>query len=105
MRAKNFLLLCTLSIFAMAFAGCASTPKLPTAIPVQVVGNGKCKPPVDLPAHKTMKKVPVVDTFLDEAYSLLGIERHDHAKDITDYNSLYDVCVDKSGASTPAATK
>lgn len=71
-------------------AGCASTPP-----PTIVAGNGSCHPSVDLPAHKTMKKVPVSDTFMEDLFGLLLSERHEHYADIQDYNSLYETCVGK----------
>ena len=75
----------------LSVAGCASTPAVPAAVVVE--GNGKCHPASDLPAHKTMKKVPEADTTLDALFALLLGERKDHAKDVQDYNSLYDTCV------------
>lgn len=74
-------------IMALALAGCATSP------PQLVSGNGSCHPSVDLPAHKTMKKVPEQDVLLEDLWALLLGERKDHAKDIDDYNSLYSECV------------
>lgn len=71
--------------------GCASAPVLPAV--VQVQGNGHCNPSVDLPVKKTMKKLNPVDTFMEDVFGLLASERHDHASDIRDYNSLYKTCV------------
>lgn len=73
---------------ALLCAGCATAP-----VPVVVSGNGKCHPAQDLPAHKTIKPVPEVDTFMEDLYGLFALERSDHAKDISDYNSLWATCV------------
>lgn len=84
--------LVALSIFAAVLGGCASTPDpLPAAVLVE--GNGNCRPPSDLPPKKTMKKVPAVEATIQKLYDLLLGERKDHAKDVQDYNSLYEICV------------
>lgn len=80
----------------LAIGGCADVP---TVVPVHE--NGFCHPSQDLPAHKTMKKVPEQTTLLEDLYGLLALERKDHAGDIRDYNSLYEQCV---GKIKPAST-
>lgn len=85
--------LCLFLALATMACGCASTK---TPDPVVVSGNGHCTPAVDLPDHKTMNKVPETETFMEGLYSLFGTERHDHSKDVSDYNSLWNTCVGKS---------
>ena len=77
----------------LALAGCASDKVDLANTAVVVEGNGKCHPASDLPPHKTMKKVPEKATGLSALFDLFTTERHDHAKDVQDYNSLYDTCV------------
>ncbi|MBI1313676.1 hypothetical protein GC176_20480 [bacterium] len=94
---RVFASLLWLSVLAAGLAGCATTPP---PVPVVVTGNGHCQPAADLPAHKTMKKVPEVETFMENLYAMFLGERKDHAKDIADYNSLYDTCVGGKASST-----
>lgn len=70
----------------LLLGGCASTAP---------VSSGSCHPSTDLPATKAIKKVPEKNTTFEELYSLLALERHDHAADVRDYNSLYEQCVSK----------
>lgn len=83
---------------ALLLTACVNAPPPP----IVVSGNGKCHPSADLPAHKELKKVPVIDTAIDTLFDLLGMERKDHAADDRDYNSLYDQCVDKGDPPAPA---
>ena len=79
---------------AVLLAGCAHT----TTVPIS--GNGTCLPSQDLPATKTIKKVPEADTQLEDLWALLAQERKDHATDIRDYNSLFNQCVGDKHATT-----
>lgn len=76
-------------VLALVLSGCAS-------VPLVVSGNGSCHPSADLPSHKALKKVPEETTLLEDLWGLLLNERKDHARDVRDYNSLYDQCVDQS---------
>lgn len=98
---KVFLRVCGFCILSAVLCGCGSVP---TPDPIVVQGNGHCTPSADLPSHKTMKKVSVIDTFMDELGELLFNERADHAKDISDYNSLYKTCVAVDQAVTKIET-
>lgn len=83
-------------VFTLVLTGCAA-PQV--SIP-GATGNGLCHPSQDLPAHKTIKKVPEQNTLLEDLYALFASERKDHATDVRDYNSLYSQCVD--GVKPPA---
>ena len=102
LRPAIFLRVCGLCIASAVLFGCQDA-SVPAAIVVS--GNGHCTPASDLPAVKHMKKVPVVDTFMDDLGTLLFGERRDHKKDIDDYNSLYQTCVigdDQTKVETPS---
>jgi len=73
----------------LILAACSTTHDMPTI----VSGNGQCHPSQDLPAKKTMNKVPEQDTAAEDLWGLFLQERKDHAADQRDYNSLYDQCV------------
>lgn len=83
----------------LLLTGCAATGPSST-----IGGNGSCHPSQDLPAKKTMQKVPEADTQLEDFWALFAKERKDHAVDIKDYNSLYSQCVDKGAGLSASQT-
>lgn len=88
MRLLSFVaILFAVCVLAVVLTGCA-TPAVPTS------GNHQCHPSADLPAHKTMKKLPETDQQFADLFSLFAEERRQHAQDDRDYNSLHDQCVD-----------
>lgn len=91
--ARAFNAACALLLFisATGLASCSTTPKPEIAIQH---GNQLCHPSSDLPARKAIKAVPETDTLMGDVYHLFGIERHDHYRDVQDYNKLWTECVD-----------
>ena len=68
----------------LLLGGCASI------VPASV---GTCHPSTDLPAVKTIKKVPEAETSFEDLFKLFAQERKAHGDDVRDYNSLYKECV------------
>jgi hypothetical protein len=60
---------------------------------IVVTGNQACHPAQDLPAEKSMKKVPEKATAMEDLYALFAQERSAHAQDDRDYNALWAQCV------------
>jgi hypothetical protein len=98
LKPKTFLRVCGFCVLSVLLFGCGSVP---ATSPVVVSGNGHCVPASDLPSHKTVQAVPEKETFMEDLYSLLGLERRYRARDVSDYNSLWDTCVGKA-QQTPA---
>lgn len=74
-----------LLLFVLLLTGCQTITRF---LPPQ-----PCKPAADLPAEKSVAKLPEVDTPNDAFYGLFVVERASHKKDDQDYNSLYAQCV------------
>lgn len=83
----DFKIVAIILLLIILVAGCAHAPQVP------LTANGTCHPAQDLPAKKTMKKVPEQPTLFEDLYALFLAERADHAKDVADYNSLSTECV------------
>lgn len=65
---------------------------------VSPVSVGPCHPSTDLPAVKTIKKVPEAETSFEDLFKLFAQERKAHGDDVRDYNSLYKECVTDAAA-------
>lgn len=85
----DFKMVAVVLLIIILVAGCASAPQVP------LTANGTCHPSQDLPVHKVIKKVPEQPTLFEDLYNLFLAERADHAKDVADYNSLSNECVQR----------